>query len=143
MTGRRTRDNDIPLYRYLVHLSSRYVRKCVRCIRVCMCVYIYRGMARSTIGRARLVLFPRSKAGGEFRVMLRPKNGFTRTVPLAECSSRNHRLPAIMYASLRGFVSSSNRLRRTLENVRTVRNKKLFGIKANEREYICICKCEE
>lgn len=68
--------------------------------------------------------------------MLRPKNGFTRTVPLAECSSRNHRLPAIMYASLRGFVSSSNRLRRTLENVRTVRNKKLFGIKANEREYV-------
>lgn len=104
----------------------------------CVCIYIYRGMARSTIGRARLVLFPRSKAGGEFRVMLRPKNGFTRTVPLAECSSRNHRLPAIMYASLRGFVSSSNRLRRTLENVRTVRNKKLFGIKANEREYIYI-----
>lgn len=53
---------------------------------VYVCIYIYRGMARSTIGRARLVLFPRSKAG-EFRVMLRPKNGFTRTVPLAECSA--------------------------------------------------------
>lgn len=53
---------------------------------ICLYIYIYRGMARSTIGRARLVLFPRSKAG-EFRVMLRPKNGFTRTVPLAECSA--------------------------------------------------------
>lgn len=101
-------------------------------------------MARSTIGRARLVLFPRSKTG-EFRVMLRPENGFARTVPLAECSSLRV-ITGCPLLCTRAYADSSllraDCVASTVENVRTVRNKNLFGIKGGGNERECICKRE-
>lgn len=86
---RTSRDNDIPLYRYLVHLSRR-------------CVYVY---GAEVLSARQLVLFPRSKALAEVS-RVNASSG-ERTVLLERFRSRNaprnHRLPAIMYASLRGF----------------------------------------